>query len=501
MNSANNIPSCGLGDLARYLQARVQGDPSSVVTGIAADSRKVSPGDLFCAVPGERFDGRHYATDAVQRGAAAVMTPTAIDGLTVPCLIVDDVRKAMGPAASRIFGFPSRQMRVAGVTGTNGKTSTVTIAAHILRTAGRKVCVAGTLGVQIDGQAPLDYGHTTPEAPDLQRALFDALQTGVTDVVMEVASHGISMERTRGVEFDVVAFTNLTQDHLDYYGDMQTYAAAKWRLFSEYPLWTRKPTRAVINIDDDVGRSWSGMIDLPVWTTGERTGASFHASDVECALDGLHFTLTHGGASWRVTMPLGGRFQVSNALTAVAMCAGLGVDPGKAVAALPLMPPVPGRFEVVDSRGPAVVVDYAHTPDGLVNLLETARQLPAGRVILVFGCGGDRDRTKRPIMGEIASRMADVIVVTSDNPRTESPAAIIDAIIDGIPADARNRLYREEDRRQAIGLALSLAHPDDLIIIAGKGHETYQIIGTERHHFDDREIAKEWITGRATWNR
>ncbi len=500
MNSGYNIPSCDLGELARYLQARVQGEASVIITGISADSRKVTPGDLFCAVPGERYDGRQYAADAVRLGAVAVMTPTVIDGLTVPCLVVDDVRRAMGPAAARIFGFPSRQMRVAGVTGTNGKTSTVSIAAHILRSLGRTVCVAGTLGIQIDGQEPIDYGHTTPEAPDLQRALYEALQAGVTDVVMEVASHGISMERTRGVEFDVVAFTNLTQDHLDYYGDMQTYAAAKWRLFNEYSVWTRKRMQAVINIDDETGREWSAMLDLPVWTTGERAGACFRADDVACALDGLHFTLTHDGASLPVVMPLGGRFQVSNALTALAMCAGLGVDPKDAVRALPSTPAVPGRFELVDTRGPVVVVDYAHTPDGLVNLLGTARQLPTGRVIVVFGCGGDRDRSKRPIMGDIASRMADIVIVTSDNPRTETPASIIDAICDGIPRERRDRVYREEDRRQAIGLALSLARPDDLIIIAGKGHETYQIIGSERLYFDDRETAMEWITGSATWN-
>ena len=448
----------------------VQGQATGVeVTSVGHDSRLVEPGSLFCALPGRHGDGHDHAAEAAARGAAAVLAARPVD-VDVPVVVVEDTRRQMGRAAAAFWGHPSRRLPVVGVTGTNGKTTTTWFLHAILEAAGRSTGVIGTLS------GPL----TTPESPDLQACLAGMVTAGRAAVAMEVSSHALAQRRVDAVWFEAVAFTNLSQDHLEYHGTMEEYFRAKASLFD--------PARArvgVANADDEWGRRLLASSRLAVRPFGM---ADAHGLVVD--RDGSSFTLD----GERVHLRLSGAFNVANALAAAAVARELGVAAADVAAGLGTVAAVPGRFERVDGGGPvAVVVDYAHTPDGLEKVLATARQLAGeGRVVAVFGAGGDRDHAKRPAMGDVATRLADLAVLTSDNPRNEDPLAIIAEVRAGVGRP--EALVVEPDRRAAIALALSAARPGDVVVIAGKGHETTQVLaGGRTVPFDDRDVARELL--------
>ncbi|MBL8778373.1 MAG: UDP-N-acetylmuramoyl-L-alanyl-D-glutamate--2,6-diaminopimelate ligase [Acidimicrobiales bacterium] len=445
------------------------GDGEVDVTGVAHDSRAVAPGDLFCCVRGEHADGHDHAAAAVGAGAVALLCERRLD-LPIPQVVVPDARAAMGPAAAAVHGNPSEHLVVIGVTGTNGKTTTVHLLSSILEHAGRRAEVIGTL----------TGARTTPEAPELQRRFADFLAAGVEAVAMEVSSHALALHRVDGTRFRAAVFTNLSAEHLDFHATMEEYFQAKARLFTP-----ELADAAVVNVDDPRGRLLRDAAIIP--TRG------FSLDEV----DDLEVGHTSSRFRWRdqhVTVPLGGRFNVANALAAAETAITLGIEPAVAAEGLATAGPVPGRFEAVDAgQDFGVVVDYAHTPDGLERLLDTARELVGeGRLLLVFGCGGDRDTAKRPLMGEVAGRLADQVVLTSDNPRSEDPATIISEVRSGFDDD--RTLLVEPDRRRAIAMALETADPGDLVVIAGKGHETTQTIGETTLPFDDRVVARELLS-------
>ena len=448
------------------------------VTSMVLDTRAVDRGALFCCVAGSRVDGHDLAGDAVAAGAVAVLTERRLPlDAAVAQVLVPSVRAAMGPIASALHGHPSRTLTVVGVTGTNGKTTTTHLLQSVFQASGQRAAVIGTL-TGTAGAPP-----TTPDAPELQARLAALRDEGVGAVAMEVSSHGLAMQRVDGTWFAATAFTNLSQDHLDVHGTMEAYFAAKARLFD--PAFT---DLAVIGIDDAYGRL---LLDAAIvrkvgWSMAE-------ASDLQLRPDGSTFRWR--GVEVHVSLP--GRFNVANALCAGAVAAELGMDVADIAAGLAAAPVVRGRFEPVVAGQPfGVVVDYAHTPDGLEQLLSSARELvPAGRrVVLVFGAGGDRDAAKRPRMGEVAGRLADAVVVTSDNPRSEDPLAIVEAVVAGLGAGVK--VVVEPDRRRAIEHAVDDAGPGDLVVIAGKGHETTQTFADRVVPFDDAEVARDALRQR-----
>jgi UDP-N-acetylmuramoyl-L-alanyl-D-glutamate--2,6-diaminopimelate ligase len=455
------------------------------VTGLAFDNRAVEPGTVFFCVPGFTRDGHDFAPDAVARGAAALVVQRPL-GLGVPEVLVHDVRAAMARAAARFYGDPTEQLAVCGVTGTNGKTTTAFLVRALLEAAGKPCGLLGTVKSVVGGrERPVQ--RTTPEAIDLQRTFREMLDAGDVACAMEISSHALELRRADGVHVAVAVFTNLTQDHLDFHPTMEDYFAAKRRLLAS-PL-----TRArVVNADDAYGRrlveefgdSISFGIDAP---------AAYRATDLRYGFAGSRFTARTPDGDFPVEIGLPGRFNVLNALGAWAAARTLGVSAQAIATALPGAARVPGRFEPVDEGQPfAVLVDYSHTPDSLENALRAARDLAEARVIVVFGAGGDRDRGKRPLMGEIAARLADVALVTSDNPRSEDPSAIIAEILAGIPGDAPARVEHDVDRRASIGRAIALAGPGDVVVIAGKGHEQGQEFADGRKEpFDDVAVARE----------
>ncbi|WP_208027998.1 UDP-N-acetylmuramoyl-L-alanyl-D-glutamate--2,6-diaminopimelate ligase [Rhabdothermincola sediminis] len=451
-----------------------EGDLSVEISRVDYDSRRVEPGSLFCCIPGASFDGHAFAAEAVEKGAAALMVERPVTpGPSVPVVRVRDSRRAMGMAAATLWGHPSRSMDVVGVTGTNGKTSTVALLANVLREAGRSVEVLGTLTGE----------RTTPESPDLQEQLAAWRDRGVDSVAMEVSSHALTLERVSGMHFRAAVFTNLSRDHLDFHHTVEAYFEAKARLFR-----SELSEVAVVNLDSPHGRLLRDASEIPV------TGYSLDdVEELELGLRGSTFR-------WRgqlVRLPLAGAFNVSNALAAAGAGSVLGID--EAVIARGLSQPlvVPGRFEVIDEGQPfSVVVDFAHTPDGLEQVLGTARGLigAGGSLVVVFGCGGQRDAGKRPAMGEVAARLADRVVLTADNSRGEQTGAIIDAIREGFDRAVERRavqLVVEPDRRAAIARSLDVAQPGDLVVVAGKGHERTITLGSEPVPFDDREVARE----------
>jgi UDP-N-acetylmuramoyl-L-alanyl-D-glutamate--2,6-diaminopimelate ligase len=446
-------------------------DLSAAIAAVHYDSRLVTPGSLFACLRGGSTDGHDHAPEAVDRGAVALLCERPL-GLGVPELVVEDARAALGPIAARFHGDPSQSLAVVGVTGTNGKTTTVHLLHAIFEAAGRRCGVIGTL----------TGTRTTPEAPDLQALLAAWRDEGADAVAMEVSSHALALHRVDGTRFRAVGFTNLSQDHLDFHGDLESYFLAKARLFTPHLA-----DAAVVDADD-------------VW--GARLVASATIPTVELhpnAVEGLELGLDVTRFTWRghrVELPLAGRFNVANALVAAHLALALDVEEAAVVEGLRAAEHVPGRFEVVDAGQPfAVVVDYAHTPDGLERALAAAREVTPGRVIVVFGCGGDRDRAKRPLMGAAAQAGADLVVITSDNPRGEDPEAIIGEVVAGVEADAlaRGRVRVVTERRAAIAEALAAARDDDVVIIAGKGHETVQVIGAAERPFDDRAVAAELV--------
>ncbi len=471
---------------------RAQERAAIEITGLAYDSRQVSPGDLFFCVRGFEVDGHDYAPQAVRAGAAALVVERPLD-LGVPEILVASAREQMGPIADRFFEHPSSQLEVLGVTGTNGKTTTAFLLRALLQASGQTAGLLGTVKSVIGGQ-DRPVLRTTAEAIDLQRDLRAMLDAGDHSCAIEVSSHALELGRTDGVRFAAAIFTNLTQDHLDFHPTMETYFQAKRRLF--VPPDGAGPRLSVINLDDGYGRRLASELAGPVTTFAlEDPGADYRASDLRCGARGCQFRLHTPAGSRDVALGLPGRFNVANALGALAAVHALGGELDSLLAILERGVHVPGRFEPVDcGQGFAVLIDYAHTPDSLANVLAAARELTdsGGRVICVFGAGGDRDRGKRPLMGEIAARMSDLVIVTSDNPRSESPPAIVEQIVAGIAPEHRPRAQVEVDRRAAIELALDLARPGDVVVIAGKGHEQGQELAQGRKiPFDDATVARE----------
>lgn len=463
------------------------GDPGSTeVTSLCLDSRTATPGALYCCVSGQRFDGHDFAPEAVAAGATALLCQRPL-GVSVAQVVVDEVRPAIGPLAAALYGYPSRQLTVVGVTGTNGKTTTTHLLEAIFEAAGQPAATVGTLS----------GARTTPEAPLLHATLAAYRERGVAAVAMEVSSHALVQHRVDGIFFAAAVFTNLTQDHLDYHATMEDYFAAKARLFDP-----GRAAAAVVNADDPWGERLLRQLRASRRWTGEQQPIAFSLQD----LDDLVITPDGSRFRWRgvqVRLRLGGRFNVRNALAAATTAAVLDIDLGAIVAGLEHVDAVRGRFEPVRAGQPfTVLVDYAHTPDGLEQALASARELAAGnRVIVVFGAGGDRDRGKRPMMGGVATRLADVVILTSDNPRSEDPETIIEEVLSG--SNGQARLEVEIDRASAINRALDQAQRDDLVVIAGKGHELVQEIAGQTVAFDDAEVARQALVAigrqRGSW--
>jgi UDP-N-acetylmuramoyl-L-alanyl-D-glutamate--2,6-diaminopimelate ligase len=467
------------------LQEVIPGAPAGArdidIVGLAYDTRSVVPGTLFFCVPGFTRDGHEFAGEAVARGAVALVVERPLNS-GVPEIRVDSVRAAMAPVAARFFGDPTEKLQTVGVTGTNGKTTTAFLLRSLLEAGGSQAGLLGTVKSVIGG-VEHEVVRTTPEAIDLQRTFREMLDAGDRACAMEVSSHALELHRADAIHFAAALFTNLTQDHLDFHGTMEDYFAAKRRLFTE-----ATPGVSVVNIDDPYGRRLAAELPQPVTFALERD-ASFRATDVESGLGGSRFTVGEA----EIQTPMRGRFNVYNVLGAFATARALGIPEQVAAESIESAPPVPGRFEAVDEgQGFAVLVDYAHTPDSLKNVLESAHGLTAGRVHVVFGCGGDRDRGKRPLMGEIAQRLADRVVVTSDNPRSEDPDAIIAEILAGTDGGVESQV----DRRAAIAEAIAGAAAGDVVVIAGKGHEQGQeFAGGHKIPFDDSTVAREILRG------
>jgi UDP-N-acetylmuramoyl-L-alanyl-D-glutamate--2,6-diaminopimelate ligase len=454
------------------------------VTGLAYDNRAVGPGTLFFCVPGFTRDGHDFAPDAIARGAAALVVARPL-GLGVPEVVVADVRAAMARAAAVFYGDPTAELPLVGVTGTSGKTTTTFLVRAVLEAAGRPCGLLGTVTSVVAGEER-PVVRTTPEAIDLQRTFRAMLAGGDRACAIEVSSHALELRRVDGIHFAVAAFTNLSQDHLDFHPSMEAYFQAKRRLFTEFDVGV-----AIVDVDDPWGRRLASELPEAVTVAIDRE-AHWRASDVRVTAGGTEFTVR----GVEVELPLPGRFNVSNALVALAAGSALGLSLEEMATGLRAVAPVPGRVQAVDAgQDFAVLVDYSHKPAALENVLRAARDLATGRVIAVFGAGGDRDRGKRPLMGEIGARLADVAIVTSDNPRSEDPDAIIDEVLAGVPAGAAG-VEREVDRRAAIERAVALAAAGDVVVIAGKGHETGQeFAGGRKEPFDDVVVAREALAG------
>lgn len=485
----------------RVAGAVVHGDGAVTVRGIAHDSRAVQPGWLFAALPGARVDGAQFASQAVANGAAALLCERA-QPVSVPQLVVPDARAALGAIAAAIYGDPAASLQVVGITGTNGKTTVAHLLAQALEGLGHPCGVMGTVGHRF-GAYRVTASHTTPEAPVVQQVLAEMRDRGATHVVMEASSHGLALGRLSGTAFRVAAFTNLTQDHLDFHGDMATYGAAKAQLFAQLaPGGT-----AVVNTDDPFGAALASRIsEHPVLRVSCRPDVAADIRPVRPpAIDsqGIDADIITPQGVVSLRSPMVGAHNLSNLLVALGILVGLGEDAAAGACHWRDCHGAPGRLERIPSPlGFAVLVDYAHTPDALSRILSALRPLTAGRLICVFGCGGDRDHAKRPLMGRAVAQGADIAVVTSDNPRTEPPEAIIEMILPGLddagmpqltwPATpgVRSGYWVASERADAIANAIDFAAPGDTIVIAGKGHEDYQIVGTTSHHFDDAAQAR-----------
>jgi UDP-N-acetylmuramoyl-L-alanyl-D-glutamate--2,6-diaminopimelate ligase len=490
------------------------GGDDRAVSAVAYDSRSVTAGALFVALKGQHADGAVFARQAIERGAIAVVSeqPPPPD-VAVPWTTVADARLALALLASAFYGDPSREMRVVGITGTNGKTTTAYLIASIFEAAGVRCGILGTVAYRVGPGANdvREAARTTPEAPDVQAMLREMVTRGCGACAMEVSSHALSLRRVEGMTFAAAVFTNLTRDHLDFHADMEDYFRAKRRLFEMLPAGVP----SLLNADDPRGPSLADAGGRAV-TYGISRPADIAPGPLSFSLEGLRFDVRTPRGTLQINSKLVGRPNVYNILAAVATATAMDVSFDAIERGIKQLAGVPGRFEVVSGAKDevTVVVDYAHTDDALRNLLETARPLAPGRLITVFGCGGDRDRTKRPLMGAVASRLSDVLVITSDNPRSEDPARIIEEIQRGIPADARAGAERGArragtrdpdarqlaivDRHEAIARAIELARPGDLVLVAGKGHEKYQVIGDRVLPFDDVAVAREALARRRT---
>lgn len=470
--------------------AGVTGDTAVDVTSIVLDSRKVTKGALFAALRGFAVDGNLFAPDAVRKGAVAVLTDGTLDISGATVVRVPDARRVMALLADRFYGSPQESLVMTGVTGTNGKTTTTYMVKSIFEAGGMGCGVIGTIK-HIVGKRNIQSLNTTPEAPDIHAMLADMVAAKQTACAMEVSSHSLSLSRVSGIRFRAAAFTNLTRDHLDFHSDFQSYLDAKSILFANLS----GDATAVINRDDPSADHIIAISkNANVITFGESEKSDIRPVFMKLGPKETNLILALPGGEISIILPIPGRFNVSNAMAAAGIGLASGLPAEIVARGLETVKTVRGRYEIVDEGQPfVVIVDYAHTPDALERILSSAREITAGRLISIFGCGGDRDRGKRPMMGGISTRIADISVVTSDNPRTEDPIAIIDDIIPGIDAGASYEIV--PDREEAIGRALALAKPGDTVVIAGKGHEDYQIVGTEKRHFDDAEIARRFLRG------
>ena len=482
-------------------QAILSGNPAVVVTGITADSRKVTPGMLFICLSGSHTDGHTHAGDAVAKGAVAVLAERELTVAKDATVVkVPDTRTAMQIIVPAFFDYPGRKLRLIGVTGTNGKTTITYLLRSILRQAGFRVGLLGTIQCLIEDET-LAVKNTTPDVVELQSILAEMVRRGMDYVVMEASSHALALKRTAGCEFDIGIFTNITQDHLDFHGSFAHYTAAKAELFRSLGTVDAVKTGkiAIINGDDPAGAVMRQAASCPVITYGIDGLWDLRARDLQVGANGTRFTLCGSFGEMPLQLKITGKFNVYNVLAAVGAALTEGIAPAVIMAAMQNFTSVAGRFELVQAgQSFGVIVDYAHTPDSLENVLKTAAEFVPGKIIVVFGCGGDRDRSKRPIMGRVAAQYADVALATSDNPRSEDPLAILAEVELGIKeamaAGCRAQRYEViADRRRAITRAIELAQPEDLVMIAGKGHETYQILGDRIIDFDDREVAREII--------
>lgn len=469
------------------------------IQSVTADSRTASPGSLFIALPGYTVDGHDFAQQAVQRGAVALLVERRLP-LAVPQLVVPDSRLASAMVADVFYGHPSRELRMIGVTGTNGKTTTTYLIERLLTQAGFSTGLLGTIEKRIAGRKA-EVVNTTPEAVELQASLHEMLLANCQYGIMEVSSHALELRRVAGTKYHIAIFTNLTQDHLDFHGTMENYRAAKGKLFSRlgntYGDDRAASSYAVLNADDDASEYLQAQTVCECVTYGIEQDADIRALDVSVRPEGVQFHLETFAGNSDVKLQLTGRFNVYNALAAVATGLIEGIPLANIVHSLEGVPGVPGRLEQVRAGQPfTVLVDYSHTPDSLLNALATIQEFSTGQILTVVGCGGDRDKAKRPLMAQVAADYSNVTVLTSDNPRTEDPEDILDDMERGLAAyglKPGHHYERITDRREAIKRAVSLAGPGDVILIAGKGHETYQIVGRTKFHFDDREVAAEEI--------
>lgn len=477
----------------------ITGDLDVEVKGVVCDSRKVSDGDIFVCIKGHKADGHMFIGDAISRGSAAiVLEDVPSQEIPVPVIKVKNARKALALLSSAFFGNPSSLLKMVGITGTNGKTTTLYLIESVMKAAGIEVGVIGTVSYRFSGRS-FPAPQTTPDPPELQRLLSHMVEEGVTHIVMEVSSHALKQDRVLGCLYDLSVFTNLTRDHLDFHGDMEDYFLSKARLF-----WEFTKGKAILNADDPYSRRiMEGVPEsVEVLTYGlEADMADISAKVLEAGADGARFELVVRGKEKfpvRISLP-GTIYNIYNAIAAASVSLELGIPQKEIMEGLEGLRSVPGRFEMVDcGQDFTVVVDYAHTDDALRRALIAARGMTKGKVITVFGCGGDRDRTKRPLMGKVAAMLSDFFVITSDNPRSEDPMEIINEIVEGVKevCPGRERYDIIPDRKEAIYRAIGMAGPGDLVLIAGKGHETYQIIGSEVRHFDDREVAREALSER-----
>ncbi|HEX8311187.1 MAG TPA: UDP-N-acetylmuramoyl-L-alanyl-D-glutamate--2,6-diaminopimelate ligase [Chthoniobacteraceae bacterium] len=469
---------------------QVDGPRDREITSIAYDSRRVEPGSLYVALKGEKVDGTSFIDSAVQRGAVAIVSEQGTARTTATHVVVPKSREALADLAAAFYQQPSRALKLAGITGTNGKTTTAFLIKHICEKALLRCGLIGTVHYQI-GDRIIPAARTTPESLEVHELLWQMRSAGCKAAVMEVSSHALVQARVRGVEFDAALFTNLTQDHLDYHKTMEEYFSAKAQLFSATAQQAKKRGRAVINLDDRFGARLAQQFqkELPVTTYGVGVHADFRASNVRIDFHGSSYQLDAVGRSYLVRLPLIGQFNVYNSLAAIAGAHAMGVDVRSAVLALADAPAVPGRLEPVPAqRQFKIFVDYAHTDDALLNVINTCRELKPARLIVVFGCGGNRDTGKRPRMGAVVNQHADYAIVTSDNPRKEDPLAIIEDIKPGLTHGNYEVIV---DRREAIQRAIAMAQPRDIILIAGKGHETYQEFAEKTVSFDDVAVASQ----------
>ena len=478
-----------LADLIQALKAKsIHGAVDREITGVRYDSRRIGPGNLFVAVGGSCFDGHSFIEQAVDKGAIAIVGEKAGLSQRATTIVVPNSREALARLGATYYGDPSRKLKVIGVTGTNGKSTTTFLVKHLLERANQSTGLIGTVHYEI-GARVLPAQRTTPESLDLQELLSQCVEAGCRNVVLEVSSHALSQGRVSEIAFDVGAFTNLTQDHLDFHHGMKEYFEAKARLFEGVRDNQKKAKAAVINIDDPYGQQMAARFgrDLPVATYGMGARADFRASNFKVEMTGTSYQLNAKEKSYLVRLPLIGRFNIYNSLAALAVAHAIGADVRTSVLALANSPQIPGRLEAVPAKRQfQIFVDYAHTEDALLNVVRTCRDLHPNRLILVFGCGGNRDRTKRSFMGAVADQYADYTILTSDNPRKEDPEEIIRDIEAGFKRKDYEKLV---DRKEAIARAIVLAQPKDIVLIAGKGHEKYQEFGDYTIPFDDVEVA------------